>query len=380
MVDGVKFSGFFDGGDLVEDDLVVGLRDGVNTRFSYAGPLPDGTIVPISKGGTGATDAATARTNLGVAIGVDVQAFSEYLADIAAISSPSAGNLIRFDGSDWVKTSSTFADTYGASELLYSNTANTVEGLTTANSAALVTNSSGVPSWTSSLTNNEVLIGSTANTIDSITTANSAILVTNASGVPAWTASITDGELLVGSTADTVTGLTTANSATLVTDASGVASWTASMADGELLIGSTGATPAPATLTAGTGITISNAAGSVTISGGGSGYSWNEITGTSESMAVNNGYIANNASLVTLTLPASATVGDTITTQGKGSGLYRIAQNAGQTIHFGASDTTTGTGGYIEATNRYDSIELICITANDEWAVLTGAQGAFTIV
>lgn len=114
--------------------------------------------------------------------------------------------------------------------------------------------------------------------------------------------------------------------------------------------------------------------------GGGGGYNWTEVTGTSQAMSVNSGYIANNAGLVTLTLPATANVGDTLIVQGKGAGGWRIAQNAGQTIHFGTSDTTTGAAGYLESTNRYDSIELICITADTEFAVLTGVQGVLTVV
>lgn len=113
--------------------------------------------------------------------------------------------------------------------------------------------------------------------------------------------------------------------------------------------------------------------------GGGGFYTWNEVVGTSASMAVQNGYIANNAGLVTLTLPATSVVGDMIAVQGKGAGLFRIAQNAGQTIHLGNDDTTTGATGYIEATNRYDSFEMVCITANTDWAILSGVQGIFTV-
>lgn len=43
-----KFSNFTDGGELVADDIVVGLRDGINTRFNFPGSVivnSDGNIV-----------------------------------------------------------------------------------------------------------------------------------------------------------------------------------------------------------------------------------------------------------------------------------------------------------------------------------------------
>jgi hypothetical protein len=42
-------------------------------------------------------------------------------------------------------------------------------------------------------------------------------------------------------------------------------------------------------------------------------------------MASNIGYIANSGSLLTLTLPSTSTVGDTIRVTGKGSGGWTIA-------------------------------------------------------
>ncbi len=106
---------------------------------------------------------------------------------------------------------------------------------------------------------------------------------------------------------------------------------------------------------------------------------WTEVTGTSQTAVVNSGYIANNAALVTITIPSTAAVGDIIRVQGKGAGLWKLAQNASQTIHLGNVDSTAGVGGSVTATNRYDAIELLCITANNEWATLS-STGSFTVV
>ena len=150
--------------------------------------------------------------------------------------------------------------------------------------------------------------------------------------------------------------------------------------NGQLPIGSTGADPVLATITAGTNISVTNGVGSITIAATGAGsFSWTDVTGTSQTMAVNSGYTANNVALVTLTLPAVAAYGSTFIVQGKGAGLWKIAQTAGQTIHFGAVNTTAGVGGSLAATLQYDSISLVCITANTDFAV-TSAVGNITYV
>jgi hypothetical protein len=106
---------------------------------------------------------------------------------------------------------------------------------------------------------------------------------------------------------------------------------------------------------------------------------WTEVTGTSQSMSVNQGYIANNAGLVTLTLPSTAAVGATVEVVGKGAGGWRIAQNAGQTIHVVSSNTTTGVGGSLSSTVRYDCVQLICTTADTDW-VAKHSMGNLTVV
>lgn len=115
-----------------------------------------------------------------------------------------------------------------------------------------------------------------------------------------------------------------------------------------------------------------------TPAGGGGGITWNEVTGTSQAAAVDNGYLTNNASLVTVTLPSTAAVGEVVRVAGSGAGGWRVAQNASEIIHFGNADTTTGTGGRLDSTNRYDAVELICIVANTEW-VVASSMGNITI-
>ncbi len=172
--------------------------------------------------------------------------------------------------------------------------------------------------------------------------------------------SLTDGGILVGSGAGAITPLAAAT-------------------NGQLPIGSTGADPVPAALTAGAGITITNGAGSITVSADGGGLTWNEETGTSDTLVVDNGYVANNAGLVTFTLPDTAGFGSILRIVGKGAGGWLIAQNAAELIHFGSQDTTTGVGGSLASTGQFDALEIVCTVADVEWTVLSSI-GTITVV
>ena len=96
-------------------------------------------------------------------------------------------------------------------------------------------------------------------------------------------------------------------------------------------------------------------------------------------MAVNTAYVVDDgASLVTLTLPATAALGSVFGIIGKGAGGWTIAQATGQSIHFGNVTTTTTTGS-LSSTLQYDSVWLVCITANTVFSVYD-AVGNITYV
>lgn len=104
---------------------------------------------------------------------------------------------------------------------------------------------------------------------------------------------------------------------------------------------------------------------------------WTEVTGTSQAAAVNNGYVANNAGLVTITLPATAAIGQFVHVLGKGAGLWSLVANTGQTIRYGTQSTSTG--GSLTATSRYHAVRVRCITANTEWIEDGTVQGNLTV-
>ena len=110
----------------------------------------------------------------------------------------------------------------------------------------------------------------------------------------------------------------------------------------------------------------------------GSAFPFTEITSTSQAMAVNSGYILNNASLVTATLPPTASVGELVWVIGKGAGGWRISCNVGQIIHYGNLDSSVG--GNLDSTNQYDAIQLLCTTANTDWTCTGISQGNMDVM
>jgi hypothetical protein len=236
------------------------------------------------------------------------------------------------------------------------------------------------------LINQLTYYASAGTTVSGLSTANNGTLITGATGIPSISTTLPQAvQLNITSVGTITTGTWNGNVLGVTYGGTGVANPTAytlpvaagssnfsflgPLTNGQLLIGSTGTNPSAAVITSGTNISVTNGAGSITIAAtGNAGFVWTTVTGTSQTLASNNGYIANNAGLVTFTLPVTSLVGDKIEIIGKGAGGWSVVFNSGQYIIFGSATCTT-TSGSLSSTLAKNSFTMVCTVANTEWTV-----------
>lgn len=156
-------------------------------------------------------------------------------------TSGTSGTILRATSTGFVNSSSTYPDTVSANQLLYASAANTVSGLSTANSAVLVTNSSGVPTFSSTLPAVSVTTSVTTPTVFGSSSSSGSLQLTS-------TSSSTKGTVTVGAAGDTVRlGNSTSFGAVVTNDASGRVTVTTGTAKQFLVAGGSSTAPSFAT-------------------------------------------------------------------------------------------------------------------------------------
>ena len=347
----INIEGAGNSGQVILGDLSLGtLTSGTVTEVSTSltgisianpttTPAISGTLA-VASGGTGANTLTDGGILLGSGTGI-----------ITATSQPATGELlIGVAGSDPVLANLTAGTgvaiddttTPGAIEISATGTGGTVTsvGLTETGSALTITGSPVTGAGTINIagagTSSQVVLGDlslgtlTSGTVTNVSTTLSGISITNPTTTPA-----------ISGTLDVASGGTGANTLTdggiLIGDGTGAITATTQPINGQLLIGSTGSDPVLSTLTAGTGVSISNTAGAIEISATGSG-------GTVTSVGLTGG------SALTIT-GSPVTSSGTINIAGAGTSsqvilgdltLGTLPSGADEKVKINAADATAG--------------------------------------
>ena len=121
----------------------------------------------------------------------------------------------------------------------------------------------------------------------------------------------------------------------------------------------------------GTGMNITGSGNNITFNSTGAGLTWVSATSSTQAMAINTGYVANNGGGVTFTLPAVCPFGEVMIVANVNAGGFSIHQRVGQQIQLGKFATTSGTGGSLASTQIGDTVILVCTTANTNFLALS---------
>jgi len=142
----------------------------------------------------------------------------------------------------------------------------------------------------------------------------------------------------------------------------GAIAWTAEPSDGQLLIGDTANVPALGTLTAGTGITVTNAAHSITVAS--TGTTLKNETGTTYTLILTDAgkhITFTNASAIACTIPTNAAVALPIGT------IISFSQGGAGQLTFSGAETTLQSADSALTTVKIYSVGCMIKIATDTW-------------
>jgi len=304
-------------------DLNTGVT--IGTKYVYRA---DGTDVPVSDGGTG----ASTFTDGGLLVGATA-------GPIEALAVGGVGTILTgVAGSNPTWTTATYPATVAIGDVLVASAANVIgvsTGGTTAGHLLTATGAGSAPTW------------------------QAAVVAAYCSDAEAIAGTVTD-ESVSPSTLKAKLGTQTSHGLPYGAATTGAIAWTAEPTDGQILIGDTGGVPSLGTITGEHGIEVTNAAGSISI---GNLLTLNAQTGTSYTTVIGDQskYVTmTNASASTLTIPKNDTVDYDI-----GSVIYVQQLGAGQVTLTPAADVTfRSADDAYKLVKQYSGAAIVKIAAN----------------